>query len=98
MARVRGAGALAGPAGRDDSLALVLRRRVPPPPTSAHPLGDFEYHLSPAAASVPLARHFFADWREHLAIDRDDIAGRLPVAAEVCVHAVHPGRGPTHYL
>jgi anti-sigma regulatory factor (Ser/Thr protein kinase) len=98
MARVLVERALAGAVRSDDSLALVLRRRVPPPPTSAHPLGDFEYHLSPEAASVPLARHFFADWLEHLAIDRDDIADLLLVASELCANAVHHGRGSTNSL
>ena len=54
--------------------------------------------LSPEPASVPLARHFFADWLEHLAIDTDDIADLLLVASELCANAVHHGRGTTNSL
>jgi serine phosphatase RsbU (regulator of sigma subunit)/anti-sigma regulatory factor (Ser/Thr protein kinase) len=93
MARALVERALAGAARRDDSLALVLRRRVPPPPSTAHPLGDFEYHLSRQLASVPLARHFLADWLEHLAIDRDEVADLLLVASELCANAIRHGEG-----
>jgi serine phosphatase RsbU (regulator of sigma subunit)/anti-sigma regulatory factor (Ser/Thr protein kinase) len=84
---------LAGAMRRDDSLALVLRRRVPPGHESTAPLGAFEYKFSPSLATVPLARHLLGDWLEHLRLadgERDDL---LLVASELCSNAVRHASG-----
>jgi anti-sigma regulatory factor (Ser/Thr protein kinase) len=84
---------LAGAMRRDDSLALVLRRRIPPGTGSAPPLGAFEYRFSPSLATVPLARHLLGDWLDHLSLDpseRDDV---LLVASELCSNAVRHASG-----
>ena len=84
---------LAGAKRRDDSLALVLRRRVPPGAGSVPPLGAFEYNFSPSLATVPLARHLLGDWLEHMGIDDDERADLLLVASELCSNAVRHASG-----
>jgi serine phosphatase RsbU (regulator of sigma subunit)/anti-sigma regulatory factor (Ser/Thr protein kinase) len=84
---------LSGAMRRDDSLALVLRRRVPPGRSSAPPLGAFEYRFSPSLATVPLARHLFGDWLEHLTLDESERADLLLVASELCSNAVRHASG-----
>ena len=85
---------LAGAILRDDSLALVLRRRSPPkveaPPP---PLGAFEYRFSPSPATIPLGRHLFGDWLEHLTLDDEERADLLLVASELCANAVRHASG-----
>jgi serine phosphatase RsbU (regulator of sigma subunit)/anti-sigma regulatory factor (Ser/Thr protein kinase) len=84
---------LSGAMRRDDSLALVLRRRIPPEALSTPPLGAFEYQFSPSLATVPLARHLLGDWLEHLSlenVERDDF---LLVASELCSNAVRHASG-----
>jgi serine phosphatase RsbU (regulator of sigma subunit)/anti-sigma regulatory factor (Ser/Thr protein kinase) len=84
---------LSGAMRRDDSLALVLRRRVPPGAVSAAPLGAFEYRFSPSLATVPLARHLFGDWLEHLKLEEAERADLLLVASELCSNAVRHASG-----
>jgi anti-sigma regulatory factor (Ser/Thr protein kinase) len=84
---------LSGAMRRDDSLALVLRRRIPPETEPAPPLGPFEYRFSPSMATVPLARHLLDDWLEHLAIDDAERADLLLVASELCSNAVRHASG-----
>lgn len=86
--------ALSGAMRRDDSLALVLRRRTPPA-TSVAPgrLGPLEYRFSPSLATVPLARHLFADWLELLRVDDTERADLLLVASELCANAVRHASG-----
>lgn len=84
---------LAGAMRRDDSLALVLRRRVPPGSDSAPPLGAFEYKFSPSAVTVPLARHLFADWLEHLGLDEGEHEDLLLVVSELSSNAVRHASG-----
>jgi serine phosphatase RsbU (regulator of sigma subunit)/anti-sigma regulatory factor (Ser/Thr protein kinase) len=84
---------LSGAMRRDDSLALVLRRRVPPGTDSKPPLGAFEYRFSPSLATVPLARHLFGDWLEHLKLDEPERADLLLVASELCSNAVRHASG-----
>ena len=84
---------LSGAMRRDDSLALVLRRRIPPGSDSAPPLGAFEYRFSPSLATVPLARHLFGDWLEHLALDDAERADLLLVGSELCSNAVRHASG-----
>lgn len=84
---------LSGAMRRDDSLALVLRRRIPPGHESTPPLGAFEYRFSPSLATVPLARHLLADWLEHLSLDAGERADLLLVASELCSNAVRHASG-----
>jgi serine phosphatase RsbU (regulator of sigma subunit)/anti-sigma regulatory factor (Ser/Thr protein kinase) len=84
---------LSGAMRRDDSLALVLRRRVPPEWSALPPLGAFEYRFSPSLATVPLARHLFGDWLEHLKLDEAERADLLLVASELCSNAVRHASG-----
>jgi len=84
---------LSGAMRRDDSLALVLRRRVPPGSDSAPPLGAFEYRFSPSLATVPLARHLLGDWLEHMEIDDSERDDLLLVASELCSNAVRHASG-----
>ncbi len=84
---------LSGAMRRDDSLALVLRRRIPPGNDSSPALGAFEYRFSPSLATVPLARHLLGDWMEHLALDKVERADLLLVASELCSNAVRHASG-----
>ncbi|MGH9189871.1 MAG: ATP-binding SpoIIE family protein phosphatase [Acidimicrobiales bacterium] len=85
---------LAGAVRRDDSLALVLRRRSPPgAQTFVVPLGAFEYHFSPSPATIPLGRHLLGDWLEHLTIDDEEAADLILVASELCANAVRHATG-----
>ena len=84
---------LAGAMRRDDSLALVLRRRTPPGTESTPALGAFEYRFSPSLATVPLARHLLSDWLEHLSVDAGERADLLLVASELCSNAVRHASG-----
>jgi serine phosphatase RsbU (regulator of sigma subunit)/anti-sigma regulatory factor (Ser/Thr protein kinase) len=84
---------LSGAMRRDDSLALVLRRRVPPGADLKPPLGAFEYRFSPSLATVPLARHLFGDWLEHLKLEETERADLLLVASELCSNAVRHASG-----
>ncbi|MDQ4071002.1 MAG: SpoIIE family protein phosphatase, partial [Actinomycetota bacterium] len=84
---------LSGAMRRDDSLALVLRRRIPPGTDPTPPLNAFEYRFSPSLATVPLARHLLGDWLEHLALDDVERADLLLVASELCSNAVRHASG-----
>ncbi len=84
---------LSGAMRRDDSLALVLRRRVAPGAGAVPPLGTFEYRFSPSLATIPLARHLLGDWLEHLAIDESERDDLLLVASELCSNAVRHASG-----
>ncbi len=84
---------LSGAKRRDDSLALVLRRRTPPAPDSVAPLAPFEYQFSPVPATIPLARHLLGDWLDHLSVDDAERADLLLVASELCSNAVRHASG-----
>jgi serine phosphatase RsbU (regulator of sigma subunit)/anti-sigma regulatory factor (Ser/Thr protein kinase) len=79
--------ALTGAARRDDSVALVVRCRKPPPVTSI-PLGPFEHRLSPQAATVPLARNLLREWLVRVPVDHEAVPDLLLVATELCANAV----------
>jgi len=85
--------ALAGAERRDDSLALVLRRRTPPAPVGGRHPAAFEYRFSPNAATIPLCRHLFSDWVEHLAVDDAERSDLLLVVSELCSNAVRHASG-----
>lgn len=86
--------ALSGAQRSDDSLALVLRRRTPPEAArTSRPLAPFEYRFSPSPATIPLSRHLFADWLEHLAVDDTERSDLLLVVSELCSNAVRHASG-----
>jgi serine phosphatase RsbU (regulator of sigma subunit)/anti-sigma regulatory factor (Ser/Thr protein kinase) len=86
--------ALAGAVRQDDSLALVLRRRVPPSETARPTLAPFEYRFSPNAAAISLARNLLEDWLVRVPVEADDTADLILVASELCTNAVRHARGP----
>lgn len=87
QARVLVERALTGAARRDDSVALVLRRRTPPI-APVVPLGRFEHRLSPSPATVPLARNLLREWLIRVPVDDDAVHDLLLVATELCANAV----------
>jgi serine phosphatase RsbU (regulator of sigma subunit)/anti-sigma regulatory factor (Ser/Thr protein kinase) len=87
--------ALAGAVRQDDSLALVLRRRVPPTAPARPVLAPFEYRFSPHTAAISLARNLLEDWLTRVPLDDDDTADLVLVASELCTNAVrHASGGP----
>ncbi|MFP5316832.1 MAG: SpoIIE family protein phosphatase [Acidimicrobiia bacterium] len=89
---------LSGAMRRDDSLALALRRRTPPPADRRGPLAPFEYRFSPSVATIPLARHLLADWLELLAVEEAERSDLLLVASELCSNAVRHATGAPRAL
>jgi len=85
--------ALAGVNRHDDSLALVLRRRTPPPAVSKSRPAPFEYRFTPRDAVVPLARHFLQEWLVHVPVDPIEIEDVLVIASELCTNAVRASSG-----
>lgn len=85
--------ALAGVNRHDDSLALVLRRRTPPRPTTKPPPAPFEYRFTPREAVVPLARHFLQEWLVHVPVDPLEVEDVLVIASELCTNAVRASSG-----
>lgn len=79
--------ALTGAARRDDSVALVVRCRKPPPTTSVQ-LGPFETRLSPQAATVPIARNLLREWLVRVPVDEEAVHDLLLVTTELCANAV----------
>jgi len=84
---------LAGAVRSDDSLALVLRRRSPPPVNPQMPLAPLEYRFSPTTAAVPLARHLLEDWLVRVPVAQGEAAGLLLVATELAANAVRHASG-----
>ena len=85
--------ALRGVTRHDDSLALVLRRRSPPPQTGMLPLGPFEHRFTPSTAGVTIARHLLGDWLVRVPVEgraADDI---LLMTGELCANAVYHASG-----
>ncbi len=93
LARVLVERSLAGAVRHDDSLALVLRRRSPPPATSRVPLAPLEYRFTPTTAAVPLARHLLEDWLVRVPVERSEAADLLLVATELAANAVRHATG-----
>ena len=85
--------ALAGAARRDDTLALVLRRQLPPEHPGSPRLGPFRHQFSPSAVSVSLARHLFADWLRLQDVEEEEIETLVLVASELCANAVRAASG-----
>ena len=66
-----------------------------PPPSSVgarHP-SPFEYRFSPSPATIPLGRHLFSDWLDHLDVDDAERSDLLLVASELCSNAVRHASG-----
>ena len=86
--------ALADAERHDDTLALVLRRRLPlSPELAGRRLGPFEYRFTPSINTVALARRFFADWLSYQPCDpacHDDL---LLMVSELCTNAVRVASG-----
>jgi serine phosphatase RsbU (regulator of sigma subunit)/anti-sigma regulatory factor (Ser/Thr protein kinase) len=93
MARALVDRALHGAERRDDSLAVVLRRRTPPVSPTVSGLGPLEYRFSPNVVAVPLARGFLDDWLRHQPVDDQERADLLLVASELCSNAVRHASG-----
>lgn len=76
---------------RDDTLVVVLRRRIPPEAGGA-PLGPFTHRFAPHEAVVPLARHLLGDWLDHQPVEARDIEDLPLVISELCTNAVRVAR------
>lgn len=85
--------ALAGAARRDDTLALVLRRQLPPEHPGGHRLGPLRHQFSPNPVSVSLARHLLADWLRLQDVEEEEIETLVLVASELCANAVEAATG-----
>ncbi len=85
--------ALRGAVRADDSLALVLRRRVPPADPARPTLAPFEYRFTPHVAAISLARNLLEDWLIRVPLDRSDTDDLVLVASELCTNAVRHARG-----
>lgn len=77
---------------RDDTLALVLRRRTPPP-LLGRPLGPFEHRFVASTAMVPLARHLLLDWLDHQPVDPAEVEDIPLIVSELCTNAVKAATG-----
>jgi serine phosphatase RsbU (regulator of sigma subunit)/anti-sigma regulatory factor (Ser/Thr protein kinase) len=93
LARMLVEACLRGAARRDDSLAVVLKRRVPPSPSGHRALGPLEYRFTPNPATVPLARHFLMDWLTHLPVAESEAADLGLIASELCTNAIRHASG-----
>jgi serine phosphatase RsbU (regulator of sigma subunit)/anti-sigma regulatory factor (Ser/Thr protein kinase) len=81
--------ALAGAQRRDDTVALVLRRRIPPAPGAEQPLlRPFRHRFTATPPAVPIARHLLSDWLRHQPMDANAIDDLMLVAGELCAMAV----------
>jgi serine phosphatase RsbU (regulator of sigma subunit)/anti-sigma regulatory factor (Ser/Thr protein kinase) len=80
--------ALAGGDRRDDTLALVLRRRMAPTTVRRISLAPFEHRFTANTAAVVLARHLLADWLQHQPVDSEATDDILLIANELCTNAV----------
>ena len=81
--------ALAGAQRRDDTVALVLRRRIPPAPGAEQPLlRPFRHTFTATPPAVPIARHLLGDWLHHQPMDASAIDDLMLVAGELCAMAV----------
>ena len=90
--------ALAGAQRRDDTLALVLRRRAVPAGPRPRLLTGVDHRFSPSLAAVPISRHLFGDWLGHQRIDAADREDLLVVVSELCTNAVRSAAGSTSGL
>lgn len=76
---------------RDDTLAVVVRRRTPPE-HAGRALGPFSHRFRANEAVVPLARHLLADWLANQPVDAVDVEDLPLVVSELCTNAVRAAR------
>lgn len=76
---------------RDDTLAVVLRRRTPPERVGL-PLGPFSHRFNANEAVVPLARHLLMDWLANQPVEAIDVEDLPLVVSELCTNAVRAAR------
>jgi serine phosphatase RsbU (regulator of sigma subunit)/anti-sigma regulatory factor (Ser/Thr protein kinase) len=98
MARSLVERALAGAERRDDALAVVLRRRLPPVGSDELQLRPFEHRFSANPVMVSLARHLLLDWLERQPIDPAAIEDLLIVASELSSNAIQASTGEPRAL
>lgn len=80
--------ALAGAQRRDDTVALVLRRRIPPAPGREQPLlRPFRHRFTATRAAVPIARHLLSDWFTHQPMEASAIEDLMIIAGELAALA-----------
>ena len=79
---------LEGAGRRDDSLALIIRRRMPPARGHGAALGPFEHRLSKSMAAVSVSRGLLREWLVRVPVDPDAIHDLLLAATELCANAV----------
>jgi anti-sigma regulatory factor (Ser/Thr protein kinase) len=79
---------LSDAARRDDSLAVILRRRTPPIGTTVIALGPFAHRLARSDATVPMARRLLEDWLRAVPVEGTAIDDLLLTASELCANAV----------
>jgi anti-sigma regulatory factor (Ser/Thr protein kinase) len=82
--------ALAGAQRRDDTVALVLRRRIPPAPAGREQplLRPFRHRFTATPAAVPIARHLLMDWLTHQPMEASAADDLMIVAGELTALAV----------
>jgi PAS domain S-box-containing protein len=85
--------ALAGSDRRDDTLALVLRRRAPLPDTGRRAIGPFHHRFTGHEAAVSVARHLLGAWLNEQPVDPAVVDDVLLAAAELCTNAVTASPG-----
>ena len=73
---------------RDDSLAVVVRRRPPPATMPRHNLGPFTHRLSRSLAGVGLARDLLRDWLVRVPVAEDAVGDLLLVASELSSNGI----------
>jgi serine phosphatase RsbU (regulator of sigma subunit)/anti-sigma regulatory factor (Ser/Thr protein kinase) len=93
MARALVERALEGNTRRDDTLALVLRRRTPPDTPPLVTMRPFEYRFSPMSANVSLVRHTLGDWLGLQNVGGTDLDDLLLISSELCTNAVRASSG-----
>ncbi len=76
---------------RDDTLAVVVRRRTPPE-RAGRALGPFSHRFHANEAVVPLARHLLADWLANQPVEAVDVEDLPLVVSELCTNAVRAAR------
>lgn len=85
--------ALEGADRRDDTLALVLRRRAAPAGPRGRLLDRFDHRFSPHLVAVPVARHLFDEWLRYQGVEDVDREDLLVVVSELCTNAVRSAGG-----
>ncbi|MEO6121375.1 MAG: SpoIIE family protein phosphatase, partial [Acidimicrobiales bacterium] len=80
--------AIAGSRRRDDTVALVLRRRSTPRVDTRLHLAPFSHSFRSHPASIGVARHLLSDWLTSEPIDQKVVDDLLLIADELCANSV----------